>query len=49
MDYFIDVLTNFLRLECFSRVAVYAGLKALRFALICAPKMNEGLTGLERG
>ncbi len=52
MDYFTDVLATFL---CFVRgrnLAVYGQVKELlnfinKF-LICVPKMNEGLTGVER-
>ncbi len=52
MDYFNDVLTAFLALERFSCFAVYGGSESSRISskniLICVPKMNEGLTGLER-
>ncbi len=52
MDYFTDVLTKFLGLERGSSVAVYGGseelLDFIRNILICVPKMNLGLTGLER-
>ncbi len=52
MDYFNNVLTVFLGLEHGSSNAVYMqGQKDLWFhqnILICDPKMNEGLTGLER-
>ncbi len=51
MDYFNNVLTTFLDLERGSCVAVYAGFRKLsdfiKHILICVPKMNEGLTGLE--
>ncbi len=50
MDYFIDVLGTFLGLER-GRTLSMEGQKALEFhqnILICVPKMNEGLTGLER-
>ncbi len=50
MDYFNSVLSRFL-LERGSSLAVYEGQKALGFhqnILICVPKMNEGLMGLER-
>ncbi len=51
MDYFKDVLTTFLGLEHGSSVAVYVSRKLSDFItkiLICVPKMNEGLTCLER-
>ncbi len=53
MDYFNDVLTTFLGLERGSTVAVYGGSESSftfhkKYILICVPKMNEGLTGLER-
>ncbi len=54
MDYFNNVLTTFLGLECVSWVAVFAGSELRRLSdfikniLICVPKMNEGLTGSER-
>ncbi len=47
MDYFNDVLTNFLGLECGSCAAVYAGTEISRMLskiLICVPKMNKGTT-----
>ncbi len=50
MDYFNNVLTTCLGLECGSCVAV-AGSKSshvMKNIFICVPKMNEGLTGLER-
>ncbi len=50
MDYFNNVLTTFMGLEHF--FAVYAGSESSRISfkntLICVPKTNEGLTGLER-
>ncbi len=52
MDYFNDVLATFLALERISCVVVYAGPESSRISskniLLCVPKMNEGLTGLER-
>ncbi len=52
MDYFNDVLTTFLSLECGSCIAVYDGSESSRISskniLICVLKMNEGLVGLER-
>ncbi len=51
MDYFNDVLTTFLGLEHGGYIAVYAGSESsdlIKNILICVPKMNEGLTGLER-
>ncbi len=51
MVYFNDVLTIFLGLERFSCVAVYGRARELsdfiKNILICVPKTNEGLTGLE--
>ncbi len=47
IDYFNDVLTNFLGLECGSCVAVYAGTEISRILskmFICVPKMNKGTT-----
>ncbi len=43
MDYFNNVLTTFLSIECGSCVAVYAGSKSTR---ICVLKMNKDLIGL---
>ncbi len=52
MDYFNDVLTTFLGLECVSSVAVYAGSESSRISskniLNCVPKINKGFMGLER-
>ncbi len=52
MDYFNDVRTTFLGLEHCSCIAVYAESESSRIffknILICVPKMNEGLRGLER-
>ncbi len=51
IDYFIDYRFTFLGLEHCSCVAVYAVKKLSDFiknTLICVPKMNEGLTGLEQ-
>ncbi len=53
-DYFIDVLTTFLGLERVSCVAVRVRklvrklLDFIKNVLICIPKMNKGLTGLDR-
>ncbi len=53
MDYFIDVLTTFLGLVRGSCVAVYVygGSESSRISskniLICVPKMNKGLVGLQ--
>ncbi len=51
-DYFNDVLTTFLDLDCVRIIAVYGRVRELlgciKNILICVPKMNEGLTGLER-
>ncbi len=50
MEYFNDVLANFLGLECCSYIAVFAGSESswisLKNILICVLKMNEG-HGLE--
>ncbi len=52
MDYFNDVLTTFLYLDCVRILAVYEKVRDFselnKKILICAPKMNEGLIGLER-
>ncbi len=51
MDYFNDVLTTFLGLERVNTIAIYGARKLSDFIkniLICVPKMNEGLTCLER-
>ncbi len=52
MDYFNDVLTNFLSLHRGRNLAVYGRVRKLsdflKNMLICVLKMNEGLTGLER-
>ncbi len=51
MDYFNDLLAVFLDVDLVNSIAVYGGQRALRMHqtyLICVPKMNEGLTGLER-
>ncbi len=59
MDYFNDVLATFLGNECSSSMAVYAGSESSQISskilfvfylflyIICVPKMNKGLTGLE--
>ncbi len=51
MDYFNDVLTNFLEIERGSCVAVYLGSEISRISskniLICVTKMNKGLMGLQ--
>ncbi len=49
MDYFNDVLNTFLGLDC--GILLWMARKLSDFIkniLICVPKMNEGLTGLER-
>ncbi len=52
MDYFTDVLTTFLDVDCVNYIAVYGRVRELsefiKNILICVPKMNEDLTGLER-
>ncbi len=51
MDYFTDLITVFLCLDRGSTLAVYRRVRELldliKNILICVPKMNEGLTGLE--
>ncbi len=50
MDYFIDVLTTFLGLDHGSSLTVYGlteSSQIIKNILICVPKMNEGLMGLE--
>ncbi len=52
MDYLTDVFATFLDLRtlqlhcCFRRVRELSDL--IKNILICVPKMNKGLTGLER-
>ncbi len=52
MEYFNDVLTTFLGLKCGSSIAVYGGSESSRISnkniLICVPKTNKGLMGLEQ-
>ncbi len=51
MDYFNDVLPTFLGLDRGSSFLSKQGQRALRIHQKClnlCPKMNEGLTGLER-
>ncbi len=52
MDYFNDLLATFLSLHRVRILAVYGSVRELseciKTILICVPKMNEGLTGLER-
>ncbi len=52
MDYFTDVLATFLDLDPSNILAVYERVRELsdssKNILICVPKMNKGLTGLER-
>ncbi len=52
MDYFNDVLTKFLDIDRVRILAVYGRVRELsefiKNILICVPKMNKGLTGLER-
>ncbi len=49
MDYFNNVLTTFLGLEHVSCIAVLCWVRKdfIKNILICVPKMNEGLMGLE--
>ncbi len=53
MDYINNVIATFLDLECVSCIAVYEGSEIssivfIKNILICVPKMNKSLTGLER-
>ncbi len=52
MDYFNYVLATFLCLDYVRIFAVYGRVRELsefiKNILICVPKMNEGLSGLER-
>ncbi len=52
MDHLIDVSAAFLCLERGSSLAVYGTARKLsdliKNILICVPKMNKGLTGLEQ-
>jgi len=52
MNWFKYVFSTFMNLERKSTISVYAGLTEpsdlIKNILICVPKMNEGLTGVER-
>ncbi len=50
MDCFIDVLATFLCIDRVNIVAIYVRelSDSIKNILICIPKMNKGLTGLER-
>ncbi len=52
MDHFNDLLATFLSIDRVKILAVYGRvrelLECIKNILICVPKMNEGLTGLER-
>lgn len=52
MDYFIDLLATFLdvdRVDCIAVYGMFRGLSGcIKNILICVPKINEGLTGLEQ-
>ncbi len=52
MDYFTDLLAKFLDVDRGNYIAVYGRVRELseciKNILICVPKMNRGLTGLER-
>ncbi len=52
MDYFNDLLATFLSLDRVRILAVYGRVRELseciKNILICVPKMNECLMGLER-
>ncbi len=47
MDYFTNVLAMFLCVDRGNILTVYGGSESKNI-LICVPKMNEGLTGLEQ-
>ncbi len=47
MDHFNDTLATFLSLDHVRALAVY-GFDFIKNILICVPKMNGGLTGLEQ-
>ncbi len=51
MGYFTDVLATFMCVDRGNILAVYGRVRELsdsiRNILICVPKMNKGLTGLE--
>ncbi len=51
MDYFNDLLAKFLSLDRVRILAVYGRVRELsdsiKNILICVPKMNKGLKGLE--
>ncbi len=53
MDYFNDLLATFLSLDRVRILAVYGRVRELsesiKNILICVPKMNEDITGLEQG
>ncbi len=44
MDYFNNVLTTFLDLDCVRILAVYGRVKELERERICVPKINKALT-----
>ncbi len=52
MDYFNNLIATFLSLDRVRIIAVYRRVRELseciKNILICVPKMNEGLKGLER-
>ncbi len=52
MDYFTDLLATFVDVDHVNSIAVYGRVRQLSECieniLICGPKMNGGLTGLER-
>ncbi len=47
MDNFTDLLATFLDLDCGNYITVRELSEFIKNILICVPKMNEGLTGLE--
>ncbi len=52
MDYFTNLLSTFLDLDRVRTLAIYGSVRELsdsiKNILICVPKMNGGLTGLEQ-
>ncbi len=52
MDYFTDLLAMFLDINRVNSIAVYGRVgelsECIKNIVICVPKMNEGLAGLER-
>jgi len=52
LDYFNNIFTNFSGPSSFNNIEAYGGARQLsdsiKNILICVPKMNESLTGLEQ-